>query len=147
MKSLDIESFSSSLHWRDFEALARFAFESFGYKVLSNYRLKEPRIEIDLIAHRDGRGFAVDCKHWKRTIGKSTLLKLSKDQIQRVTWLLTREEFREICPLIVTWREEPVTILDAGIAVVPVAKLSDFLLNFDAHSQNLLIFTREQIKN
>ncbi|HKW05565.1 MAG TPA: restriction endonuclease, partial [Nitrososphaerales archaeon] len=141
MKSLDVESFSSNLHWREFEALAKFAFESFGYKVLSNYRLKRPRLEIDLIAHRDGRGFAVDCKHWKRTVGKSTMLNLSKDQIERVNRLLTREEFREICPLIVTWREEPVTILDTGVAVVPVAKLSDFLLNFDAYSQSLLLLT------
>ncbi len=139
MKQLDVESLCSELDWKQFEALTRHAFESFGYTVASNYRLKRPRIEVDLLALRHGRGFAVDCKHWKRTAGRGNMLGVAQKQIERAKRLMLQDELEEVVPLIVTWREETVRILENGVPIVPISKLADFILNFGTTERMIVI--------
>src|SRR5487761_747642 len=140
MKQLDVESFCSELDWKQFEALTRRAFESFGFNVECNYRLKKPRIEVDVLALRNGRGFAVDCKHWKRTAGGS-MLGVAEKQIERAKRLIRRKELKEVVPLIVTWHEETVRVLENGVPVVPIQKLADFILNFEPSAERMLVIS------
>ncbi|MCL5068437.1 MAG: restriction endonuclease [Thaumarchaeota archaeon] len=49
--------------------LSEQAFASFGFETIKNFRMKKPTMEIDLLATKQDLAFAVDCKHWKRTVG------------------------------------------------------------------------------
>ncbi len=138
MKKLDLESLSLELDWKQFEALARYAFENLGYGVESNYRLKRPRIEIDLLALKCSKGFAVDCKHWRKTVGGSAMRAIAEKQIARTRYALREEKLEQLVPMLVTLRDENLLILDKGVPVVPISKLSDFALNWEAHGEGIL---------
>lgn len=144
VKELDTESFSVSLDWRQFEGLAELAFKSFGYKTLKNYRVRKPRIEIDLLAISDDISFAVDCKHWRRTVGHATMFSISEKQIDRCKKLVALEITRNLVPLILTLHDERLLVLENGVAIVPVQKISDFILNW--HSENLRIIGMKNIR-
>ena len=134
MKSveLDTETFSASLDWKQFEGLAEFAFKSFGFQTYKNHRIKKPRQEIDLLAVSNKLAFAVDCKHWKRTVGYSTMLRVAERQIERCEILLESGQFQKIVPVILTWRDERLVVLQNGVPIVPIHKLSSFILNWDS---------------
>jgi len=130
---LDTETFSSKLDWKQFEGLAELAFRSFGYKTIKNFRIKKPRVEIDLVASSGKLGFAVDCKHWKRTVGMATMINISERQMKRSELLLgTVQELEKIIPVILTLHDEQLTILPNGVPIVPIQKISDFILNWDS---------------
>ncbi len=132
-KELDTEAFSSKLDWKQFEGLAELAFRTFGYKTIKNFRIKKPRVEIDLVATSSKIGFAVDCKHWKRTVGMATMINISERQIKRSELVLaTIQEMERIIPVILTLHDEQLTVLPNGVPVVPVQKISDFILNWDS---------------
>ncbi len=140
-KRLSAEEFASSLDWKEFEKLAGSAFEQFNFKVVFNYRLKTPRIEIDLLASQGDKAFAVDCKHWKRTVGGSTMLRVGEKQIERCNHLLSRRnlEMRTIIPVILTWHDEGLEILENGVPVVPIQRLGSFLLDWESFSKQLKV--------
>jgi Holliday junction resolvase-like predicted endonuclease len=135
---LDTEAFGSKLDWNQFEGLAELAFRSFGYKTIKNFRIKKPRTEIDLVASSGKIRFAVDCKHWKRTVGMSTMISISERQIKRSELLLaTVQEIEKIIPVILTLHDEQLRILPNGVPIVPIQKLSDFILNWDSPTNGI----------
>jgi len=138
MRPIDLERTSSLLDWREFENFARLAFESFGYQTRKNYFLRKPRMEIDLLGIRGELAFAVDCKHWKRTAGHAAMLRVGERQIERSLRLLG--SFRSVIPLVLTWHDEMLQILENGVPVVPVHRLEDFLLNWE--SSDILVLER-----
>ncbi len=140
-KEIDLPDLTSKLDWKQFEGLATFAFKSFGYKVLKNYRMKKPAMEIDLLAMRNSKAFAADCKHWKRTVGEGAMIKIAEKQIERAKRVMRQELLEEVVPLIITWREEPVRVLENGVPVVSIQKLADFILNFEP-SERMLVISR-----
>jgi Holliday junction resolvase-like predicted endonuclease len=143
---LDLEAFSESLDWRQFEGLAERAFESFGYHTAKNFRIKKPRMEIDLLASSEKVAFAVDCKHWKRTVGHSGMLALAEKQVKRCRALVRMSQVKRVIPVILTWHDESVTILENGVAIVPVHKISDFILNWDCSDKIKIIQKRRSKK-
>lgn len=136
---LDIEAFSSKLDWKQFEGLAELAFKSFGYKTIKNYRIKKPRGEIDLVASSGKIGFAVDCKHWKRTVGMARMIDISERQMKRseLVLLATAQEIERIIPVILTLHDEQLTVLPNGVPIVPIRKISDFILNCDSPANGI----------
>ncbi|MGA2874896.1 MAG: restriction endonuclease [Nitrososphaerales archaeon] len=140
----DIEDLSSSLDWREFEALSESVFESFGFTTFRNYRLKRPTAEIDILATRDGLGFAIDCKHWKRTVGSVTMQKISEIQIKRAQRIVQQENVQKVIPVILTLHDESLYILENGTPIVPIQKISDFILNFES---DLRIKVISKLKN
>lgn len=132
VSALDSEAFSSTLDWKQFEGLAELAFRSFGYHTIKNYRLTKPRLEIDLVATSTKVGFGIDCKHWKRTVGQATMLAIAQKQIKRCERLLESIGVETIVPVILTWHDEQLQVLENGVAVVPIQKISDFFLNWDS---------------
>ena len=140
----DVEDPSSELTWREFEELVERIFVSFGFTTKRNYRLKKPTAEIDILAIKSGLAFVIDCKHWKRTVGSAVMLRVSEKQVERAKRMLTLEEVQKVIPSVITLRDEFLQILDNGTPVVPIHKISDFILNwesepritvFDKHSQ------------
>ena len=130
----DPETLSATLTWQEFEILAENAFQSLGFKTTRNFRIKKPRTEIDLLAWHNRTLFAIDCKHWKRTVGYSTMTKIGEKQISRCQNYLDSSKFDNIIPLILTWHDESLSILENGVPIVPIYKISDFVLNFDSSS-------------
>ena len=141
----DPESLSANMNWKDFEAFVQSAFAAFGYSTQRNVRLRRPRAEIDLVCSRNGLAFAVDCKHWKRTVGHSSMKGISERQLERARRLAQSQDIPRIIPLVVTLRDESLQILENGIPVVPVCRLSDFILNWDqANDQIAIVKTSEK---
>jgi Holliday junction resolvase-like predicted endonuclease len=133
----DPEEQSSKLDWRQFELFAKRAFESMGFDTRTNYRLKRPVMEIDLLASRGCLAFSVDCKHWKRTVGNSTMERVAARQVERSRRLT--DDYYRVIPVVLTWRDEMLEILESGVPVVPIHKLEDFLLNWESDERILVI--------
>lgn len=147
-EELDLEKFGSQLDWRQFEGLAELAFRSFGFVTTKNYRIKKPRTEIDLLAvNNSGHAFAVDCKRWKRTVGQSTMMRVAERQITRCLSLLKEQDgqVEKVVPLILTLRDERLLVLENGVAIVPIQKVSDFLLNWDSAPYSVRTFVRTDV--
>lgn len=143
-KKVDLSDLTSKLDWKQFEGLATFAFESFGYKVLKNYRLKKPRMEIDLLAMRNSKAFAADCKRWRRTRGEGAMRLVAEAQIERAKRVMLKERLEEVVPMIITWHEERSRVLENGVPLVPIHKLADFILNFEPSAGRMLVIGRNK---
>jgi Holliday junction resolvase-like predicted endonuclease len=141
-RTRDIEDLSARLDWRAFEALSESIFESFGFTTVRNYRLKRPAAEIDILAIKDGLGFAIDCKHWKRTVGTATMQKISERQIKRAQRVVQLENIQNVTPVILTLHDESLHILENGTPIVPIQKISDFVLNWESDRRIKVIFKR-----
>jgi hypothetical protein len=132
------------LTWKEFEAFSEIAFSSVGYHVTRNFRLKKPRMEIDLLASKGSLAFSVDCKHWKRTVGQGSMQRISERQVSRSRRLLSPTGFTKIVPLILTLRDESLGVLENGVPVVPIHRLGDFLLNWESSTDILVLRASEQ---
>ena len=139
MKTKDAESISNDMSWKEFEAFVESAFGAFGFATERNVRFRKPRAEIDLVCKREGLAFSIDCKHWKRTVGHSLMLGISERQLKRCSRLVERIGIARVIPLVVTLRDESLRILENGVAVVPVHRLSDFILNWEASIDQLTV--------
>ncbi|MGQ9719570.1 MAG: NERD domain-containing protein [Nitrososphaerales archaeon] len=130
-----IDEVSKFLSWKDFEELVSFVMASNNYRVYRNFRLKHPRMEIDVLAVKDMKGLAIDCKHWHHTVGLLGISKVVRDQIKRSEEIVKSEkaeslEISYVIPLIVTLYSERVFLLD-GVPIVPIDKFSGLLNELD----------------
>ena len=146
MGTIDPESISSRLDWKGFEGLATRALESMGFRTRRNQRFVKPRMEIDLLADRGGTAFAIDCKHWKRTVGRAAMLRISEKQISRSRRALEELDFQRVVPAILTWHDEMLHILESGVPIVPIHKLCDFILNWESCGDDLLVLSRSVVE-
>ncbi|MBC7091627.1 MAG: restriction endonuclease, partial [Nitrososphaeria archaeon] len=69
--------------WRDFENFAEKVLLEYGYSTFRNFRLKEPRLEVDVLALKKDFGLVVDCKQWKKSITFSKLRSTVLKQVER----------------------------------------------------------------
>jgi len=95
---VDVEDLSGILGWKDFELLATNILDASGYVAHHGFRLKKPRMEIDIVGIKDGMALLIDCKHWKRFA----------------------------VPAILTLHLESITFAD-DVPVIPIIKLRSFL--------------------
>ncbi len=135
----DPESASSNLDWRQFEELSEQAFNSLGFETRINLRLKKPTMEIDLLATRQELAFAVDCKHWKRTVGSGVMKKVGDRQILRSKRLVGLFGLSRVIPIVLTWHDELLGVLDNGVPVVPIHRLTDFVMNWETSDRILVL--------
>ncbi len=134
----DLETIGLSQDWKEFEAFVDKIFVSFGFATERNFRLKKPRMEVDLVASRAELAFAIDCKHWKRTVGNATMTRISASQILRANRILQTGFWSKVIPVIMTLRDESLFILENGVPIVPVSKLFDFILNWEEFAESIL---------
>jgi hypothetical protein len=133
----DIEHVTKSLTWRDFERFCSGILRARGYRVRQNIYLKKPRAQIDVFGASDGISVAVDCKHWARAAGYSSLARQVGAQKARAVRL--RESLDHIGPIasvILVLVDQGARFVDGG-AVVPVFAFGDFLDNVDAYRNQL----------
>ena len=144
-RDLDKERFGASLDWKQFEGFAELEFRSFGYETVRNFRVKKPRLEIDLLARSNKTAFAVDCKHWKRTVGHSAMLSISDKQIDRCKKVVSLGLAEKLIPVVLTLHDECLLVLENGVPIVPIQKISDFVLNWD--SAGAIEITNTEVSN
>ena len=130
-RGTNLEEVSTGLDWREFERLAEFVFKNFGFTTFRNYRLRRPRAEIDLVAAKSGIAFVIDCKHWKRTVGRASMIGISERQIKRAQRIVGLENIQLAIPMILTLHDESLHVLENGTPIVPIHKVSDFILNWE----------------
>ncbi len=142
----DPEALGSSLDWKEFETLAESAFKALSFETRRNVRFRKPRAEIDLVASKNGLAFAVDCKHWKRTVGYRSMLGVADRQLGRSMRLLQEEKI-DVIPVIVTLHDESLHILGNGVPVVPIHKISDFVLNWEESRNEIEVLMQREAKS
>ncbi len=138
----DPEQVSACLAWKDFEGLASHALASLGYRIRTNVRFTQPRMEIDVVGIDAGFVIALDCKHWKRTNLSAVSAHCIK-QAARVQELVRRETgITQAVPAVLTLHTERV-LSARGVPVVPVSRLGSFLADVRNFLPELRVVTRQ----
>ena len=140
-----IDEVSKVLSWKDFEEFVFTIMTYNGYRVRQNLRLRLPKIEIDVLAIRDGRGLAIDCKHWHRSVGLSSISKVAEAQTKRAEKLMMSDETKRfnlsyLIPVIVTLYSEQLFV--NKVPIVPIDKFSNFLNELDSILDMILVIKR-----
>jgi restriction endonuclease len=135
----DVESASSGLTWSEFEEFCAEALAAAGYTVTRNVQLRKPRRQLDLFAESSTMGLSIDCKHWRRGVGLTTLGRLARAQVERTRQYKTRLDATKkgILPMLLTMVDNGTRVVD-GVPVVPLFALKDFLATVNGFDEELL---------
>ncbi|MCS4538064.1 MAG: restriction endonuclease [Thaumarchaeota archaeon] len=144
----DLRKVSQKLGWRDFELFVSEVAEHYGYHVKSNLIIAKPRVQIDLIAVKGTMCIAIDCKHWGKSAGVSSLSVIAKRQIRRAKILLRSDEAKSsnvktALPAIVTLLPSLSRTI-AGVPVVPVSEINNFFANVDGYIGDYKVIRRRE---
>jgi Holliday junction resolvase-like predicted endonuclease len=152
----DVEYVSSLLRWQEFEDIAAVALERNGYVTTKNVRFKHGgrRWEIDVVGCRKPLVLCVDCKRWQRGVAPSALGKIVEAQVTRTQALTDTLPSPTLKLECVKWQKAkfvPVILslvpssfkFYAGVPVVPVLQLQDFLVHLPAYVEEFTYFTKE----
>ena len=123
-----IEDVSHNIDWKDFEGLVAEILESKNFKVVRNFRLRQPTMEIDVIGTRLGTAVLIDCKHWKR-MSHSALETIVRKQIERAKHYVSNTKITIIVPVIVTLYQEETSFINR-VPIVPILQFSSFIDEF-----------------
>lgn len=133
----DIERVSRFLTWRDFERFCSGILRARGYLVRQNIYMKKPRAQVDVFGISDGISIAVDCKHWARGAGYSSLARQVEAQKARAARLHEGlDRIGPIASIILVLVDQGARFVDGG-AIVPIFAFGDFLDNVDAYRSQL----------
>ena len=123
-----IEDVSHNIDWKDFEGLVAEILESKNFKVVRNFRLRQPTMEIDVIGTRLGTAVLIDCKHWIR-MRHSALETIVRKQIERAKHYVSNTKIAIIVPVIVTLYQEETSFINR-VPIVPILQFSSFIDEF-----------------
>ncbi|MFQ5940415.1 MAG: hypothetical protein ACE5KA_01785 [Nitrososphaerales archaeon] len=134
----DTEDVSQLLNWKYFEVLATSLLSGNGYITKHGFRLKRPRLEIDVVGIKDSMALLIDCKHWRRS-SLSTLKKFASMQVQRAkAFLAVDNNVGYAIPVILTLHSES-TVFANNIPVVPITKFRSFLNDITGYFDDIKI--------
>ncbi|MGH9921489.1 MAG: restriction endonuclease [Nitrososphaerales archaeon] len=139
--SVDVEDLAKTLNWKDFELLAANILKESGYIAHHSFRLKKPRIEIDVVGIKDGMALLIDCKHWKRS-SLSEMARFASMQIKRAEAFVRVKEgqIRFAVPAILTLHLESITFAD-DVPVIPIIKLRSFLNDMHGYLNEIKVIS------
>lgn len=133
----DPEEISQLLEWKDFESLTVNILDANGYETYHGFRLKKPRMEIDVAAIKDNMALLIDCKHWKRA-SPSSLEKFASMQIDRAKAFLNVNNIEYAIPIILTLHSESLEFADQ-VPIVPMMKFRSFLNELPGYMHEIRI--------
>ena len=141
----DIQEISSLFSWQEFEDMAALALERNGYVVAKNVRFKysNRRWEIDVVGCRKPLVLCIDCKHWKRGLRPSALIRVVEKQAERSYSLMEALPISSLRLECAIWRRAkfiPIILslfpssykFHKAVPVVPVLQFQDFLTQLPA---------------
>lgn len=134
---VDLVSICSKINWHDFELFSSEIMKAHGYAVYTNYRLNNPRREIDIVGIKSQKALLIDCKHWKKN-SLTGLKHIAEKQKSRSMLFLkkTKMNIKNAFPIILTFLPGAIQFID-GIPIVSINTLNSFLMDFDNNCQNI----------
>lgn len=149
----DIERVCKVLEWVEFENFAAAAFEANSFAVERRFRFKGVgrNWEIDVLAYSEPYIVCVDCKHWRRGLGKSAIKKIVEDQTMRTKVLAETLPFPKRRIRLTSWTHAlffPVIVslfqgsakFFKNVPIVPILQLQSFLDELPGHITALTHF-------
>jgi hypothetical protein len=122
-----LEDVASLLDWREFESFCADLLRTRGFVVSENVRVKRPRAQVDLLARSGLFSLAVDCKHWKKSMGIASLSMVIEAQRRRAKLLRSADpSLSPLASVVLLLSEEEPRFVGGG-AVVPVRTLGSFV--------------------
>jgi len=150
----DLERASNFLDWKEFENIAAIAFEQNGYSVEKNLRFKHAgrKWEIDIIGCKKPIVVCVDCKHWHHSMYPSAIRRITDEQVERTSALVSLPKFAEKIKC-TSWNKVKLvpTVLSLiparfkfyhQVPIVPVLQLQDFISQLPAYVNSLKHFSK-----
>ncbi|MEM3713730.1 MAG: restriction endonuclease [Nitrososphaeria archaeon] len=138
---VDIEEFCGVIEWNDFEEFIKKILEEYGFRTLRSFRLKKPRLEVDILALKKDFGLVVDCKQWRKTLSPSALNSIVMKQVERAKIILLKEKVllqnKFLVPIVVTLYPQPTKFVD-GVPIVPVERFKSFVSEVDGRLSEFL---------
>ena len=133
----DVVKICGKINWHDFELFSSEVMKYHGYRVYTNFRLKNPRREIDVIGIKSQKALLVDCKHWKKN-SLSNLEEIVDKQKKRSMLFLQKSNMKieNAFPIILTLLPNEFQFVD-DVPIIPIDKLNSFLLDFDIYCQKM----------
>lgn len=145
LKGNEIEDVLEKIDWKEFEETVSQILINNDFKVIKNFRFKtDRRYEIDILASRNEKGLAIDCKEWRRgRYKRSGIISSVRKQERRVEELkkiLKKNPISEnyfgkvkiLKSLIITLMDEQI-VKENDTFVVPVSKLNSFLTEIEKY--------------
>jgi hypothetical protein len=125
----DLDRIARSLAWEEFEEYCASAISAAGYAVRRNVRLRKPTRQIDIIAESPSLVLSIDCKHWRRSAGATSLEAHALAQAERTRMYVEGRRPRDgraFLPVLLTMIDNQIRVVD-GVPVVPLQALREFL--------------------
>ncbi|MBO3799795.1 MAG: NERD domain-containing protein [Candidatus Brockarchaeota archaeon] len=123
-----LETVLKSVNWRRFERVVAEVFRLHGFKVQEHFRFHvgNTRREIDLLVETPLFFISIDCKQWvSRNYNLHSACRLQFERSLLLAKYLAEKGVRKkICPLVVTFLESEIKILN-NCSVVPVWKIGE----------------------
>jgi Restriction endonuclease len=134
------EDVARFLDWRDFESFCATILRAADYTVTENLLLRNPRLQIDILARSPSIALVVDCKHWARERGPSTMGRVAAAQAQRALRLRAKMSHLEPMAVVVLALSNEQARFVGGAAVVPIGVLGGFLRDLPSFVQELSLY-------
>jgi len=130
-KGVNVIDISSKLNWHDFELFSSELLKYHGYTVYTNFRLKNPKREIDIIGIKSQKALLIDCKHWKKK-SITGLKQIVEKQKNRSKLFIQKSNLKvqNVFPIVLTFLPNGNSIIN-GVPIISINKLNSFLLDFD----------------
>ncbi|MEM3713624.1 MAG: restriction endonuclease [Nitrososphaeria archaeon] len=136
-----LEELCKIVDWQDFESFIEKILIEYGYRTFRSFRIKRPRLEVDVLALKTDFGLVVDCKQWRKTLSSSTLNSIVMKQVERAKIILSKEKVllqnKFLVPVIVTLYPPPINFVD-GVPIVPVERFKSFVSEIDGRLSEFL---------
>lgn len=127
--------------WQDFESFVEKILLEYGYRTFRSFRLKKPRLEVDVLALKSDLGLVVDCKQWRMRLSYLTLNSIVIKQVERTKIVLLKEKVMLqnvfLIPVIVTLYPLPIKCVN-GVPIVPVEMFKSFVSEIDGRVSEFL---------
>ena len=130
-KGINVVDISSKLNWHDFELFTSELLKYHGYTVYTNFRLKNPKREIDIIGIKSQKAILIDCKHWKKK-SITGLKQIVEKQKNRSKLFIQKSNLKvqNVFPIVLTFLPNG-NSFNNGVPIISINKLNSFLLDFD----------------
>jgi len=130
-KGINVVDISSKLNWHDFELFSSELLKYHGYTVYTNFRLKNPKREIDIIGIKSQKAILIDCKHWKKK-SITGLKQIVEKQKNRSKLFIQKSNLKvqNVFPIVLTFLPNGNSFIN-GVPIISINKLNSFLLDFD----------------
>ena len=134
------------IDWNEFEEYIASKFRALGLEYVAGYKhSRVAQFQIDVLAIDNVKriGYVVECKHWRRAIGSTTIAKIVAEHIKRIDkfinhceWIASEvpgiRKVKVFIPMIVTLYTAKTWFFD-GVPIVSIRYLNDFLSNIDVY--------------